>query len=99
MSPRHTAEVFVSDNSFGSHPWLPLITELKPQRDQRAKLEAGQHHLQKILQDTANSQDLVSIVSQVLGFFLISCLEINFLFDKKWKEEESQHRKGGSHVP
>lgn len=92
MSPRHTAEVFASDNSFRSHPWLPLVIELEPQRDQRAKLEASQYHLQKILQDTANSRDVASSVSRVLGFLLIFCLEINFHFNKKWKEKESQHR-------
>lgn len=63
MSPGHTAEVFVSDNSFRSHPLLPLIIEVEPQRDQRAKLEASQHHPQKILQDTANSRDVASTVS------------------------------------
>lgn len=68
MSPGHSAEVFVSDNSFRSHPLLPLIIEVEPQRDQRANLEASQHHLQKILQDTANSQDVASTVSRVLGF-------------------------------
>jgi hypothetical protein len=52
-------EVFVLDNSFRSHHWLPLIIEPEPQRDQRAKLEASQQHHQKILQDAANSQDVV----------------------------------------
>lgn len=99
MSPGHTAEVFVSDNSFRSHPLLPLINEVEPQRDQRAKLEASQHHPQKTLQDTANSRDVASTVSRVLGFFLISFLEINFHFNKKVERERKPAQATISRAP
>lgn len=59
-------EVFVLDNSFRSHHWLPLIIEPEPQRDQRAKLEASQqhHHMTIELKTIQDVKDFVEISSK-----------------------------------